>query len=256
MNISEYNNLTTTFYKYVDGFRDSDGCLCKLLDNKLEHIKRVASNALFIAKNENWSDKDCLIAEICGLYHDIGRFSQYKKFKTFADSKSVNHGTEGYNSIISNHLFDSLDEKSAETILDAVKYHNSLNVPTDLPQDSIRFTNITRDSDKIDIFYMLTESIKNNCLKENSDLLWNLPIGKPNPVIVEKLMSNSQALYSDIKSGTDVCLLQLCWIYGMNYKSSLAKLKENRTVELIATILPNIDEIRKCLNHIQQYLQF
>ena len=155
MNKQEYRNLIDRFYEYISKFRDSDNKLCNMLNEKLEHIKRVASNAVYIAKNERWSDDDCLIAEICGLYHDIGRFSQYKNYKTFSDSKSINHGQEGYEVIISNNLFDILDDKDTQIILDAVHFHNNLNIPTDLSDDSIRFTNLTRDSDKIDIFCVM-----------------------------------------------------------------------------------------------------
>ncbi len=254
MNKEQYNILVSRFYNYIVGFKESDGNYCKLLEEKLEHIKRVASNAIFIANKEKWSEEDCLIAELCGLYHDIGRFSQYKTYKTFSDSKSVNHGQQGFSIINEYQLFDVLEEKDAQNILDAVHYHNSLNLPESLSESSVRFTNLTRDADKIDIFFMLTEAIRTNSLDSHQDLLWNLPMGEANPEIVKKLLNNSQALYSEIKSGTDVCLLQFCWLYGMNYKSSLLKIKENKTVELISSIIPKTLETQKCIEHIDSYI--
>ena len=251
---NDYIKLKSAFFDYANAFKENDGNFCKLLAEKLEHIKRVSQNCLYIAKNEKWSEEDCLIAELCGLYHDIGRFSQYKKFKTFSDSKSVNHGQEGYEVIINYSFFDFLESSDAQIIMDAVHYHNALNVPNDLSDASVRFTNVTRDADKIDIFYMLTECIRTKTIENHQDLLWNLPIGNANPVIIEKLMNNSQALYSDIKSATDVCLLQLCWLYGMNYKSSIIKLKENKTVELFSEIMPKTDEIKACTEHISHYI--
>ena len=254
MNEEKYNLLVKRFYNYIDGFKEKDGNYCKLLKEKVEHIKRVSSNALFIANNEKWSKEDCQIAELCGLYHDIGRFSQYQKYKTFSDSKSVNHGEQGFSIINEYHFFDILEEKEAESILDAVHYHNSLNLPESLSENSVRFTNLTRDADKIDIFFMLTEAIRTNSIYNHQDLLWNLPMGEANPEIIKKLLNNTQALYSEIKSGTDVCLLQLCWLYGMNYKSSLLKIKENMTVELISSIIPKTLENQKCIEHINSYI--
>ena len=254
MNKEEHNNLCNRFFDYVNSFRENDNHFCNLLDEKIGHIKRVTENALFIAQNEGWSEEDCLIAELCGLYHDIGRFSQYKEFKTFSDQKSVNHGQRGFDVINDNKLFEGIPAADSKIILDAVHYHNALNLPEDLSDESRRFANLTRDADKLDIFFMLTEAIKSNSLENHKDLLWNLPIGEANPVIIEKLMSNSQALYSDIKSGADVCLLQLCWLYGINYKSSFIKLKSRRTLELIDLILPQTSEIKACLQHINSYI--
>ena len=254
MNTNEHKSLFGRFFDYVNAFREADGHFCKLLEEKINHIKRVTSNSLFIAKNEEWSEEDCLIAELCGLYHDIGRFSQYKEFKTFSDSKSVNHGQRGFDVINDNKLFEGIPVADSKIMLDAVHYHNALNLPEDLSDESRRFANLTRDADKLDIFFMLTEAIKSNSLENHQDLLWNLPIGEANPVIIDKLMSNSQALYSDIKSGADVCLLQLCWLYGINYKSSFFKLKSRQTLELIDLILPQTPEIKACLQHINSFI--
>ncbi len=254
MNTNEHKSLFVRFFDYINAFRETDSHFCKLLDEKINHIKRVTSNALFIAKNEEWTEEECLIAELCGLYHDIGRFSQYKEFNTFSDSKSVNHGQRGFEVINDNKLLDGIGLSDSKIILDAVHYHNALNIPSDLSEESKRFTNLTRDADKMDIFFMLTEAIKSNSLDSHQDLLWNLPIGEPNPIIIDKLMNNSQALYSDIKSGADVCLLQLCWLYGINYRSSFIKLKQNQTLELMSLIMPQTKEIKACFEHINLFI--
>lgn len=255
MNKTEYNKLYKRFFEYVDSFKESDSKFCKLLEEKLNHIKRVTDNACYIANNENWSEENCLIAELCGLFHDIGRFPQYKQYKTFSDSKSVNHGEFGYKTIKDNNIFNKLSINDAQIILDAVHYHNALNIPTELSEKSVLFTKLTRDADKIDIFFMLTDAIKNNNLNCHQDLIWNLPFGEPNPNIIEKLLNNSQALYSDIKSATDVCLLQFCWLYGINYKSSLKKIIQNQTVETISSILPKTPKIKDCIDHINSFLE-
>lgn len=243
------------FYNYVDNYKEN-GKLCKLLQEKLEHIERVAANSVYIAKSEGWSDTDVIKAQLCGFYHDVGRFFQYKQYKTFSDSKSVNHGQHGFDVINENNMFEGMNSSDAQVILDAVHYHNALNIPEGLSEESMRFTKLVRDADKIDIFFQLTDAIESKTLDNHKDLLWDLPIGEPNPVIVEKLLNNKGALFSDIKSGTDVCLMQLCWLYSMNYKASIAKLKENRTIELMQTILPNTGTIRKCINHIKDYVSY
>ena len=51
MNKNEHEKLFIRFFDYVNGFRESDGHFCKLLEEKLKHIKGVTADALFIAKN-------------------------------------------------------------------------------------------------------------------------------------------------------------------------------------------------------------
>ena len=41
-----------------------------------------------ICKNENFNEEETNIALICSLLHDIARFEQYTKYKTFRKSKS------------------------------------------------------------------------------------------------------------------------------------------------------------------------
>ena len=43
--------------------------------------------------------------------------------------------------------------------------------------------------------------------------------------------------------------------YEMNYNSSLVKINENKTVELLATIMPKSLEVEKCVKHISQYIK-
>lgn len=246
--------LKKRFDDYVNSFRDSDSNLCNKLQEKLEHIIRVADNAIFIARKEGWEDFDISIAELCGLFHDIGRFSQYIKYRTYNDSESVNHGEHGYNIILQNNLFAGIPIDDCQSILNAVRFHNSLEIPNELDESSLRFTKLVRDADKLDIFYMLTEAIRTGTIEMHRDLLWNLPMGEPNPIIVNKLLANKQALYSEIKSGTDVCLLHLCWLYGMNFDASLIKLEQNNTVDLLYSIMTKNSDVDCCIKHIRNYL--
>lgn len=253
MNKRTSKNLIQAFYSYIVNYRKRGRSLCQPLQEKLEHIKRVAANAFYIAKEEGWSESDRLIAELCGYFHDIGRFSQYKQYQTFSDEKSVNHGKEGFNLIKRGSFLKGLDSKEAEIILNSVLFHNTLTIPRELNKEYIPFIELVRDSDKIDILFTLTETIKNKTLNSHKDLLWDLPMGNANPSIIEKVLKNQTALYSDIKSGTDVCLLQLGWLYDINYKASIQLLSERNTLDLIASILPKTEEIKIVLEHIRKF---
>ena len=60
------------FDKYVSHFNPNNGRI-KL---KIDHIKRVATMSKKIAKNLNLDEEQVKLAELIGLFHDIGRFKQ------------------------------------------------------------------------------------------------------------------------------------------------------------------------------------
>ena len=62
---------------------------------KVEHIERVSQIAKKLATKLELNKEDVALAELIGLLHDIGRFEQIKRYNTFNDKKSVNHGEFG-----------------------------------------------------------------------------------------------------------------------------------------------------------------
>ena len=83
-----FSEYTRTFY--TDNSEDS-----RNMDLKVRHTYFVCENIVRIAKEEHLNDNDLMIAETAALFHDLGRFLQYSRYKTFRDSISVNHGRVG-----------------------------------------------------------------------------------------------------------------------------------------------------------------
>ena len=65
-------NANIEFNKYVSQFNPNEGRI-KL---KIDHIKRVAILSKKIAQNLNLGYEQIKLAELIGLFHDIGRFKQ------------------------------------------------------------------------------------------------------------------------------------------------------------------------------------
>ena len=55
------------------------------LNKKYYHTYRVMGICKAIAKSLKLSDEEINLAKIIGLLHDIARFEQYTKYRTFAD---------------------------------------------------------------------------------------------------------------------------------------------------------------------------
>lgn len=91
------NKYLDVFTKYTDSFmsKTSDENTIENIKLKINHSLRVYKNAENIAKSLNLNSQDYFIAQLCGLFHDIGRFEQFTKYKTFKDDESLYHGKLG-----------------------------------------------------------------------------------------------------------------------------------------------------------------
>lgn len=142
------------FKKYTDNYISLSN-MCVL---KVNHTMRVMELCGLIATNLNLSKEDIKLAKICGLVHDIARFEQWKRYQTFADSKSIDHGDFGVEILKENNFIRKFnkDEKLDDLILKAVKNHNKYKIEDNLSEKEKLFCNIVRDADKLDILYLYT----------------------------------------------------------------------------------------------------
>ncbi|MDO9542003.1 MAG: HD domain-containing protein, partial [Kiritimatiellia bacterium] len=95
MNLQEEKSLSTWFEEYVHQFTGPDGDLPAMLKLKLDHSRRVAANTADIGQDLGFDAGDTRTAIILGLFHDIGRFTQFVNHQTFRDEHSFDHGLRG-----------------------------------------------------------------------------------------------------------------------------------------------------------------
>ena len=79
------------FKNYVQNYDPND----EKVKLKIAHIERTSAVAKETAQYLKLTEEDILLAELIGLLHDIGRFEQIKRYHTFVDKISVNHGEFG-----------------------------------------------------------------------------------------------------------------------------------------------------------------
>ncbi len=91
----ELNGLKRWFTGYCGSFYSLNGEDQQNISIKEEHTRNVCGNIVQIAQGLSLDGTGIALAEAIALYHDIGRFPQYQKFKTFKDSISVNHAALG-----------------------------------------------------------------------------------------------------------------------------------------------------------------
>ena len=127
---------------------------------KIAHIERTSKGAKKMAESLNLSDEDIKLAELIGLLHDIGRFEQVRKYNTFVDHLSENHAKIGVDILFKDGLIRRFieDDKYDKIIELAIINHNKDKnmLSKDLSPKEELHVKLIRDSDKVDIIYLLT----------------------------------------------------------------------------------------------------
>ncbi len=217
-------NANIEFNKYVSQFNPNEGRI-KL---KIDHIKRVAILSKKIAQNLNLGYEQIKLAELIGLFHDIGRFKQAELYNTFNDRISVNHAELSIQVLFDENLIDNfnVEEKYKKIIKLAVLNHNKNKIDSTLNETEMLFAKIIRDADKLDIYYTI-------CKYDFPSIFWypDFNSGPINHSIINDFIKHHYVNYSNIKSNSDQIPIFYAYIFDFYFDFSLIFLKEKKYLD-------------------------
>lgn len=230
------------FRLYVSNYNMND----KAVLRKFYHSYRVMDLCMLIAQNSNFNDEDKEIAMLIGLLHDYARFEQWTKYKTYSDLNSVDHGD-----LAVKKLFDDKEiinfcsnEEYYDEIYDAIKYHNKLSIPSNLSNHNINMCKLVRDADKIDILYLFTIN-KELIEEDNSEI---------SSAVIESFYKKESINYKDVKGLSDKILLDLAFVFDINYDYSFKYIKNQKLIEKIFENINNKEKFRVYFEFVIDYI--
>ncbi len=240
--ILQLNNYINNFHSYTKPYLELENYK-QSVSIKIYHSLQVLKIAQIISSELPENLKFPL--ELAALFHDIGRFEQIKRYGTFVDRISCNHGILGVKVLKKQGYISHLPKDIQKIIYSAIILHNKFILPKNLPQDILAITNALRDADKVDILRVMVENYDNP--SENSDMISLNVDESPNysPKILNQLLNKEPILYSDLKYVNDFRLLQGGWLNDLNFKSSKQYIKEQGYMHSVLKGLPNTKEIQK-----------
>ena len=237
--IAEFKNYTNNYLKYG-----------KMINLKINHTLRVMNLCERIAESLNLTEEEIEVSKIIGLLHDIGRFEQWKNYKTFRDLDSIDHGDYGVEILKKDNYLKKYikDDKYEEIIINSVKYHNKYEIPSNLNEKNYLFIKLIRDADKIDILYLFVT-------KELERIIDSDEI---NQKIYKSLLNKKSINRKDVKNETDDMAGHLGFVFDINYKESFKYLNETKYLDSFIDIYKEetnssklkeqLEEIRKSIN--------
>lgn len=220
-----------------------------MLDMKYYHSLQVAEHGKAIVQAEGLSEDIGRAALIATLYHDVGRFPQFKRWHTFRDADSDNHGFLGVTSLKETQMLTGESNLVQQHVLVAVALHNSYKLPVKLSTSLTLVTNVVRDSDKLDIMRIMANHL-NTLTPSDDDVVLhvrNQP-KKWTPKIAYEALQGHVPSYNDLVYINDFRILLGTWLGDLHFQSAKKKMAYSGYIEAIIAGLPKTVELRPIIN--------
>lgn len=244
---------------YMKSFYSDDAEVQQGILIKEKHTGYVTANCVELAKFLKLSTHDSELAEIIGLFHDVGRFRQYSIYKTFNDADSEDHADLALKVIDELEFFNELSAQDFDLVQFAIQNHNKKVIAPCEDERKILFAKLIRDADKLDIYRVLEPFLA----QANADKMPKFIKGKARPDIspdfVENFVTGNQADYRKIRTNGDRKIVRLMWIYDINFSWTMQKIVERGYIDKIISNLP-MDErvaegVRRLKLHVEKVLE-
>lgn len=241
------------FKEYVKNYNPED----EKIKIKIAHIERVSQLSKRLAENLKLSQEDIELAEIIGLLHDIGRFEQVRRYHTFVDKDSINHGEYGVKILFEDGLIREFikEDKYDRIIKLAILNHNKADIEKGLTKRENLHARIIRDADKIDILNLLTFENKQTVWEKNdlsNDTITN--------EIYREFIEDKKINYTEKETSADILVSHFAYVYDLNFKETYRIIKENKYYDKIYNRFifndkDTMEKYNKIYEKVKQYLE-
>lgn len=250
MKKSQLDDLVAWFDGYVEPFLITDDEGEKNIRLKIGHTRKVCEAMALLSDGEGLSENESRIAAAVALLHDVGRFPQYRRWRTFLDSDSDNHARLAVDVIREENILAGFDSAEVILIEEAVRFHNMLTPPAIVKSPTRKFINMIRDADKLDIWRVFVELLAQPPEERPSAAalgLEDVP-GSVSDACISALNSGSIVRLDTISCFNDFKLLQISWVYDLTSATSRRLLRERGYIPALAATLPKRADIREAVS--------
>lgn len=250
--VAQYRSWFTRFVQDHAAQNEQDQQNIVLKD---EHTHQVCGNARRIAAELALDERASAIAETIALFHDVGRFPQYRRYRTFQDSLSANHAVLGAQVLLERNVLRDLPARERSLIVRAVALHNVFTLPQGLDGEVLLQAKLVRDADKLDIWRVFMELLGRDTVDWPSAAGLGLPdTPEHSPGVLDSLEQREMVQLTSLRTLNDFKLLQLAWIYDLNFAPSLRMVIERRVIDRLSATIPQTPKVGRVLGNLRQYV--
>lgn len=256
MNQESHEQFDRWFHSYCASFYADVADDQKNILLKEEHTHRVCDNMDILTESLALPENDRLLAAAVALFHDVGRFEQYRKYRTFKDAASENHAAIGARVLAENGVLRILPPDEQTTVIRAIALHNVYHIPDGLTERDLLFLRLIRDADKLDIWRVFIEYYALPPDERASAVgLGFADLPECSPEVVAALARREMVNLSLVRTLDDFKLLQLSWVYDLNFPVSLRLFRERGYLESFEAFLPQNPDVARALKSLRDFIQ-
>lgn len=250
MRQEELNRLCNWFEEFVQPYLDTDPEGFGNINLKIVHTRKVCEVMALLCAGEGLSPEETRIAQSIALLHDVGRFPQFKRWRTFRDSESDNHARLAIDVIRAENLLAGIEPAERLLIEEAVRFHNLLELPKKYRSPTALFIRLIRDADKLDIWRVFVE-LQSKPPQERASAA-NLGFAddpdRVSGTCLKNLADGSIIRLDSVQTVNDFKLLQISWVYDLNFATSRRILLERGHIQALASTLPERIDIKTAVS--------
>ena len=252
MQQSRLDAIRHWFDGYVHTFCDTDPEGLKNILLKIEHTRKVCAVMDLLAAGEGLAPEEARIASAVALLHDVGRFTQYRRWRTFRDSDSDNHARLGIEVIREQRLLDDFGSAERLLIEEAVRFHNLLALPEQVQSPTKLFMRLIRDADKLDIWRVFLGLFELPEQERASAACLGLPdLPGCTPACLKALQEQRVVRLDECRVVNDFKLLQISWALDLGFSTSYRLLLDRDYITLLAATLTGRVDVAEAIEGIR-----
>jgi hypothetical protein len=233
-----------SFNRYIERCNQDTPEEQKIIDFKREHSLQVLEEVKGIARNIQLPPRETFLVHIAALYHDLGRFVQFIRSKTFLDVRSLNHARLSIVALRRDGMLRKLKPKEKAMVHSVIILHNKRTLPPTLNSRIRKLANILRDADKLANIPAVLRHFE-QCLSDNALLPLDLEV---DPVrysheIFLSVNSGGVVDYRDLRWINDLNIAVLGWANDLNFKYTCDEFLKRGYVDKLMKYLPQRSEL-------------
>ena len=249
------HEMHTWMNAYMRSFRTNAPEVMRGIQLKEIHTGYVTAHARALAKHLGCYAHDMAIAEIIGLFHDVGRFRQYARYRTFNDAASEDHAELGLKVLAEEDILAPLSDADAEVVRFAIKYHNKKEIAETDDERKLFFAQVIRDADKLDIYRVLLPFLTPEGAEQAPNFVPSDAAQEVSPDFVADFAAGRQADYYRLRTHGDRKIVRLMWIYDINFMWTLRRIVERGYVDAFIASLPAQEGIAEGVARLRAYIE-
>jgi len=256
MNQDDLSYFYSWFRDYVQSYYSKDPYVQMNITSREEHTYRVCKNIVMIGRDLKLDEEQLRLGETMALFHDIGRFEQFKTYQTFSDRHSQNHAVLSVEILQQTNLFKRVTEEEKSIIYKAISYHNLYTLPAHETNRCLLYARLLRDADKLDIWPEILAYESNRHRHPNPAIEQDFVDTQDySQGFIERILHSRCIDVVETKTYTDMKLCMLSWIFDINFLPTYHYIHHHRYVDRLISSLPQTADIERVQKHVHAYLE-